>query len=38
MSTLGFVLFMLSTLFTALQATRTASVLLIAALWMIYRG
>jgi hypothetical protein len=38
MSALGTVLLILSTLLTALQATRTASVLFIAGLWMVYSG
>lgn len=38
MSTLGTVVMMLATLLTALQATKTAGVLFIAGLWMIYSG
>lgn len=38
MATLGFVLVMISMLFTALQSTKTASVLFVAGLWFTYHG
>lgn len=38
MSALGTVLVMLSTLLTALQASKTAAALLVVGLWMIYSG
>lgn len=38
MSTLGFVLMMLATLLTALQAGNIAGVLYVIGLWMIYHG
>lgn len=38
MSTLGFVLMMLATLLTALQAAKTGGVLYIVGLWLIYHG
>lgn len=38
MATLGTLLVMLSSLLTMLQASKTAGVLLIVGLWLIYRG
>ncbi len=38
MATLGTLLVMLSSLLTMLQASKTAGVLLVVGLWMIYHG